>query len=103
MQTAIRALVFTPTAHQVAPGSTVTTTFTILVTDANLSPSASTTTVVATAVTTNTATTNAGTTTTTKINDKQTATPFSGVTFTDPDAGEAYSLKVTLSAAANGI
>jgi hypothetical protein len=50
----------------------------------------------------NTATTIGGTTPSTSITDQQTATPFSGVTLTDPDAGETYSIRVALNAAANG-
>src|SRR5207247_1398505 len=99
-QAAIEALVFTPTAHQVALGSTVTTTFTIQVTDGSLTPSDSSTNVIATAV--NTATTIGGTTATTNINDNQTATPFSSVTLSDPDIGELYTVSVTLNDPANG-
>src|SRR5204862_343388 len=94
-QAAVRGLVFTPTNHQVAPGSIVTTTFTIQVTDGALTPSDSSTTVVATAL--NTATTIGGTTAVTSIHDDQTATPFGGVTFGDADTGELFTVSVTLS------
>src|SRR5207249_1607805 len=57
---------------------------------------------IATAV--NKATTIGGTTPTTDINDNQTATPFSAVTFADPDTGESsFALQVTLDDAANGV
>ena len=82
-QTALQGLVFTPTLHQVQPGSTVTTTFALQMTDGNLTASNNATTVLATAA--STPATIAGTTPTTNITDAQTATPFSGVTFTDPD------------------
>ena len=49
-QTAIRLLVFDPTENQVAPGATVTTTFTIDVDDGFLSSADSTTTVIATSI-----------------------------------------------------
>ncbi|WP_158928549.1 Hint domain-containing protein [Acidisphaera sp. S103] len=95
------ALVFTPTAHQVVPGGTVTTGFTLAVTD-TLSQSAtdSSTSVVATAVNDPPAITGAvaGQTTT----DESTLSPFSGVAISDVDIGQTETVTVTLSDTANG-
>jgi subtilase family serine protease len=99
-QAAVQALVFNPTVHQVAPGSTVKTTFTITVTDGNLTASDSSTTVIVTAV--NDPPVITGTTADQKVNASNTIAPFTGVMLTDPDVGQSYSLTVTLSAAANG-
>ena len=95
--TALDALVFTPTAHQVAPGGTVTTTFTIQATDtAGGTSSNSTTTVIATAVNDPPVITGAmaGQTTT----DEATITPFSGVTISDPDFDASETVTITLTA-----
>jgi len=83
-QTAIRGLVFTPTANHVAVGSTEQTTFTLSVND-GIAPAVtdSTTTVVATSV--NDAPTVGGVTAITHITDTVTATPFSTFTINDVD------------------
>jgi uncharacterized repeat protein (TIGR03803 family) len=100
--TALDGLVFTPTAHQVAPGSTVTTTFTIGVND-GIAPTVTdaTTTVVTTAVE-NLPTINgavAGQT----VSDNQSDHPFATLTIGSVDnPPQTLTLTVTLSAAANG-
>ena len=93
--TALDALVFTPTAHQVAPGDTVTTGFAIEVTDtAGGTSSDSATTVIATAVNDPPVITGAITGQTTT--DKTTVTPFSAVTISDPDIGASETIIITL-------
>jgi VCBS repeat-containing protein len=107
VSTAVDGLVFTPTAHQVAPGSSVTTTFTIQATDtAGGTSSNSTTTVAATAV--NDPPVIAGATAGQATTDEATVTPFSGVTISDPDFGASETVTITLTAGllpgdANGI
>ena len=85
VQAALRSLVFRPTSHQVAPGSSVTTGFRLAVND-GIAPAVidSTTRVVATA--TDTPPTISGTTTS-AITDAQATNPFSGVTVSDVDTG----------------
>ncbi len=98
---AVDGLVFTPTAHQVAPGGSVTTTFTIKATDtAGGTSSNSTTTVVATAVSDPPviAGATAGQTTT----DEATISPFAGVAISDVDAGQTETVAITLSNPING-
>ena len=95
--TALDALVFTPTAHQVAPGSSITTTFTIQATNAgDATSSDSTTTVGVTAV--NDPPVIAGTAADQTTTDAATITPFSGVTISDPDFGASETLTITLNA-----
>ena len=101
MTTALDALVFTPTAHQVAPDGTVTTTFTIHATDtAGGTTSDSTTTVIATAV--NDPPVIAGAVAGQTTTDEATITPLSGVSISDVDFGQTETVTVTLSSAANG-
>ena len=99
--TALAALVFTPTAHQVALGGTVTTTFTISDTDtAQQTATDNTTTVIATATAVlPTISGTAGGWTTT---DEASIAPFVRVVIADANAGQTETVTVTLSAAANG-
>ena len=99
---ALDGLVFTPTAHQVAPGASATTVFALAVDDGQggmaLDHHAS---VVATAQ--ENAPTIAGTGAAAGITDAATATPFSAVVVGDVDAGKTETLTVALSNAANGL
>ncbi len=101
VSTALDGLVFTPTAHQVAPGVTVTTGFTVQVTDTYMaSTSDSTTSVVATAV--NNPPVISGTAGGQATDDETANLPFGGVTITEPDFGQTETVTVTLSSAGNG-
>jgi plastocyanin len=99
--TAVDGLVFTPTAHQVAPGGSVTTTFTIHATDtAGGISSNATTTVIATAA--NDPPVIAGAIAGQTTTDEATKTPFSGVSISDVDFGQTETVTVTLSNHLNG-
>jgi hypothetical protein len=99
--TALDGLVFVPTAHEVAPGGTTTTGFTIGDTDtAGDSATDNTTSVIATAVTV--LPTISGTVAGQMAVDTGTIAPFSRVTIGDANLGQAETVTVTLSAAVNG-
>jgi hypothetical protein len=99
--TALDGLVFTPTGHQVPPGQTVTTGFTIQDTDtAGFSVTDSTTTVIATAIAVTP--TIGGTVAGQAVTDQATISPFLHVTIADLNAGQTETVTVTLSAPANG-
>jgi plastocyanin len=98
---ALAGLVFTPTAHEVAPGQSVTTSFAISDTDtglANVTDAA--TTVIATAGAT--APTIGGTVAGQAVSDTGTIKPFAGVVIGDANIGQTETVTVTLSAVANG-
>ena len=98
---AVDALVFTPTANQVAPGQTITTGFTISDKDtAGLTATDSVTTVVATDVAA--PPTISGTVAGQATTDLAAIAPFSKVTIADVNIAQTETVTVTLSAAANG-
>ena len=91
----VDALVFTPTAHQVAPGSTVTTGFTVAVTDTGGGSVTNTaTTVVATASTD--APTITGTMAGQATTDQVPVQPFASVTIGDVDTGTMPTVTITV-------
>ena len=93
----LHKLVFTPSAHQVTPGSSVTTDFTLALDDQHgNTPVDETASVVATA--TETAPAIGGTAANQPITDQQAATPFSSVTIADPDANASESTAITVTA-----
>jgi len=100
--TAIRQLIFAPTTNHLAPGVTETTTFTISADDGQAAAvTNSTTSVIATSV--NDAPTITGAAPSPGINDKQTITTFSAVTFGDVDVpAQTLAIRVTLDNAAKG-
>jgi plastocyanin len=98
---ALQGLVFTPTAHQVTPGQTVTTTFAITDTDA-LTATDTTTTVIATAAATVVPPTISGAAAAQAVSDQATITPFANLTIGDANPSQAETVTVALSAPANG-
>ncbi len=100
LQASLNGLVFTPTAHQVAPGQSVATTITAAITDTAGQAAAISSTINATAVATPiTASRGSGSVSTT---DASHAAPFNAVTISDPNAGQVETARVTVSNAANG-
>jgi hypothetical protein len=98
---ALDALVFAPTAHQVAPGQTVTTGFTISGVDSQAqSATDSTTSVIVTAA--NAPPTISGTLAGQAVTDQGTITPFAAVVIADANIGQAETVTVSLSSPANG-
>ncbi|MDR3532495.1 MAG: hypothetical protein P4L90_18320 [Rhodopila sp.] len=98
----LEGLVFTPTAHEVAPGQTVTTIFAINLTDtASAGTTDSKTSVIATADVV--PPTISGTAAGQAVTDLATITPFTGVVIGDLNPGQTETVTVTLSAAANGV
>jgi hypothetical protein len=98
---AIDGLVFTPVPHQVVPGDTVTTTFTIDASDtAGDSSSDTTSAVIATAVGDIPAI--VGTVADQGVPNQTPSHPFATVSVVDPDVGAVETATVTLSAAGNG-
>ena len=91
---ALNSFVFTPKAHEVAPGSSVATTFTANVTDSAGQSSTSTSIVTATAVASPITVTPAirGIATT----DAASVSPFKGLVITDPNAGQTQTATVSL-------
>ncbi|MGZ5058791.1 MAG: DUF4347 domain-containing protein, partial [Methylobacter sp.] len=88
VQSNLQALVFTPTANQVAPASTVQTTFTLTPNDGTVDGTADSTTKV-TATSINDAPTG-GNKTVTATEDTTYSFQTGDFTFTDPDAGAAF-------------
>lgn len=95
--TALDALLFTPTAHQVAPGNSITIHFTLAVTDTAAQTGTNTaTTVIATAV--NDPPTISGASAGQTLNDNAIKLPFSAVTIADPDFGATETVTITVTA-----
>ena len=97
----LNGLVFNPTPHQVAPGRSVTTVFTIADTDtARASPSNVTTSVIATTGTVLPII--SGAVVGQAVTAPGTITPFSAVTISDLNLGQVETVTVTMSMPANG-
>jgi hypothetical protein len=98
---AVRALVFTPALHAVAPGEVVTTGFTIFDTDTASQFALDRTTTVLTTATASLPTID-GTVAEQAIGDQEPTSPFAGVAIADANFGQTESVTVTLSTTANG-
>jgi hypothetical protein len=90
----LESIIFTPTAHQVAPGATVTTGITLAVSNDGGPAVTSSSSITVTAVNDTPTITGAGLTTTTT--DEASIKPLSGVTISDPDTGVTETLTVEL-------
>jgi plastocyanin len=91
----LQNLVFTPTAHQVAPGGTVTTGFTIALSDTSLTSTSLAASITATAAN-DTPTISGALAGQTIVNDG-TILPFASIGITDPAFGALETLTITLS------
>ena len=91
----LEALTFSPTAHQVSPGSTVVTDLSLSVTQNGATTVNTASSVIVTAA--NDAPVLSGTKSGQTTTDMANVDPFSGVTISDPDVGVADSLLITLS------
>ena len=96
----VAALNFTPTAHQVAPGDTVQTTFGFAVAEGSAVTNASNT--IAVTAATDTPVIDGTVTTDQPTTDEASITPLSAVAITDVDAGQTETVTVGLSDPANG-
>jgi plastocyanin len=96
----LAALNFTPTAHQVAPGDTVQTTFGFAVAEGSAVTNASNT--IAVTADTDTPVINGTSTTEQPTTDEASITPLSAVAITDVDAGQTETVSVALSDPTNG-
>jgi hypothetical protein len=100
--TAIRQLVFQPTANRVAVGSTETVTFTVATEDGVASAvTNNTTSVVSTSINNNP--TVSGASAGQAVNDNATLQPFSGVTIADVDVSSTVTVIVSIDVAAKGV
>lgn len=99
-QAALRGLVFTPTANQVAPGATVTTTFTVSANDGSALTTDANTSVVARSV--NDSPVLGGAAAGQAVHDNALIAPFRTFTVTDSDAGQSLAVTVRLNNVANG-
>jgi autotransporter passenger strand-loop-strand repeat protein len=90
----LEALVFRPTAHQVAPAGTITTVMDLALTQNGLTTTNSITSIIVTAV--NDAPVISGTRAGQATNDEATLKPLSTITITDPDFGATETVSITL-------
>ncbi len=94
---ALRAVVFTPTAHEAAPGQTVATTLSLAVSNAGYGPVTASTGVTATAV--NDPPTLSGVPAGVSGTDNASVSPLAGASVADPDLGASETVTLTLASA----
>jgi hypothetical protein len=94
------ALIFTPTAHQVAPGASVTTGLTLSISNDGGPAVTSTSSITVTAV--NDAATLSGASPSLSTTDETAIKPFAALSVSDPDYNATEAVTITLSNAANG-